>query len=552
MWGKGLGRTVRRMVDVRRDELPRVLPFVGAYAILLASLYILKPARNALFIHQAGVAQLPNVLMIVALVGGVAASLFARASKRLALEPLVLSTFAVLVAMLVGFRLLLTTEWVWVYYAFYVWVSLFGLVATSLVWLLANAAFDHREARRVFGLIGTGGIAGAILGGLFTGRVVEHVGTNDLLIICAFFVVCAMALLKMVTIPDGAQKGARRAARDTERAEERGTLGLITRSPLLVRLALLSWVIAIVSVAVEIQFNEVVDRTFTTTDAKTAFFGEMLAWLSAFAFLFQLFATPRILRAVGVGPALLFLPASLAIGSAFMLVAPGLLAAIALKVGDGGFRHSIHKSATEVVFLPVPGHVKRQVKLFLDTTVDTTGTGIGALVALGITAIGVGYGALGWLSIALVGVASFLALGLRGAYVDAFRSALEQRELDLADLRLELRDASTVHVLLPALKSTNERQLVYALDVLSSAKTPELHAVVRPLLTHPSAEVRRRAATALAGASDPASCAELERLLDDADHEVRAAAIAALALAANEGRLERLRGFLASPDARIR
>ena len=40
-------------------------------------------------------------------------------------------------------------------------------------------------------------------------------------------------------------------------------------------------------------------------------------------------------------------------GSAAVLLVPGLAAAVLVKLGDGGFRHSIHRSATELLYLPV-------------------------------------------------------------------------------------------------------------------------------------------------------------------------------------------------------
>ena len=58
-------------------------------------------------------------------------------------------------------------------YCFYTIVALFALLATSQFWVMANVVFNVREAKRLFGFIGAGGIAGGIVGGylnLFTGR----------------------------------------------------------------------------------------------------------------------------------------------------------------------------------------------------------------------------------------------------------------------------------------------------------------------------------------------------------------------------------------------
>ena len=62
----GVKKVLAGLVDVRREELPRILPLTLAYGLVMASLYVLKPARNALFLDQLGVGQLPYVLMLVA------------------------------------------------------------------------------------------------------------------------------------------------------------------------------------------------------------------------------------------------------------------------------------------------------------------------------------------------------------------------------------------------------------------------------------------------------------------------------------------------------
>src|SRR5688500_4410383 len=181
-----------------RDELRRVLPIAGAYALILASLYVLKPARNALFLERIGVERLPWVLILVAVVGGVAAALYGRYATRLRTDRLILRTYLAMIAMLIAFRVLIPIGGGWVFYLFYVWVALYGLLTTSLILLLANSAFSPRDARRVFGFIGTGGIAGAIVGGAATGQIARAVETENLLIVCIGLIAISLLLLRGV------------------------------------------------------------------------------------------------------------------------------------------------------------------------------------------------------------------------------------------------------------------------------------------------------------------------------------------------------------------
>src|SRR5688572_25802698 len=238
-----------------RDELRRVLPIAGAYALILASLYVLKPARNALFLQRIGVDRLPWVLILVALVGGFAAAVYGRYATRLRTDRLILRTYLAMIAMLIAFRALIPLGSAWVFYLFYIWVALYGLLTTSLIWLLANSAFSPREARRVFGFIGTGGIAGAIVGGAATGQIVGLIGTENLLIVCIFLIAVSLILLRTVPSIEAPEK--------KRKKESAAGLEAIIESKLLSSIAITAGLIAVVAVIVDIQFNEIVDRAIS-------------------------------------------------------------------------------------------------------------------------------------------------------------------------------------------------------------------------------------------------------------------------------------------------
>jgi AAA family ATP:ADP antiporter len=501
-------------LGLSRDEFARTVPITLAYGLLLASLYLLKPARNALFLESQGIAELPFVLVMVAVIGGLTTALYGNYAKTVRIDRLIRITFIGMIGMLFGFRFLLTTGWGWVVYAFYIWVALYGLLSTSLIWLLANAMFTSRQARKVFGYIGTGGIAGAIVGGAFTGSAAKIIGTQNLLFVCAAIIVLVLGLLKSSKPQEQAPRASKRKPKDG--------LSAILQSPLLVNLAITAGLIAMVAVIVDIQFNEIVDRTYANTDDKTAFFGAFFAYLSGFGFLFQLILTPLILRSFGVGVAILILPVAMGLGSGAILLAPGLIAAMIAKGADGGFRHSIHKAASEVLFLPVPPEQKNQAKLLLDTSVDTAATGLGAMLVLLLTGpMGLGHDKLSYISVPLVIIVVFVALRMRRAYVDAFRRALEGRQIDLEALRVNLDEAGVIGAILPALESENERQILYALQLLSSVRAKALFEPLQRLLTHSSAEVRTSALKVLQEQANAPANHLLEPLLADADESVR-------------------------------
>ena len=539
-------RILERFFGVRRREVYRIVPLTSAYGLVMASLYILKPARNALFLDRLGIEQLPFVLILVAAIGAGAALAFTRFTAALRIDRLVISTYLVLIVCLIGFRVLLPHQWSWSYYLFYVWVNIYGLLATSLIWLLANAVFNAREGRRLFGLIGTAGILGAVIGGIFTSWAVNLVGTENLLLVCA----AVLGLCLLALYPVRVREAVSKAGED----EGGGVLDDIKRSELVQMLGGVAALVAMVAAIIDVQFNQIVDEAFPSTDGKTAFFAQFFAALSAFAFLFQLVITPRVMRSWGVTSALLFLPLSMALGSFAVLFVPGLLAGVLVKFGDGAFRHSIHRSATEILYLPIPADIKRRVKVLLDTTVDNLATGVGAvLVLIALNLLGVSYQHLSFLSLGLIVLWFGVSVRSRRAYVDAFRQALERREIDLGEYTVDLTEAAAMDSIMKVLDSPNERRIIYGLDMLSGISARRLVEPVSALLSHPSGEVRARALEVLQNQeSEGLPLAQIDALQFDADLQVRVEALYCMCLHGDGDRGERLRTALAHADLRLR
>jgi len=48
---------------------------------------------------------------------------------------------------------------IWVFPAFYIWVKVFGVLGATQIWTVANYVLTTREAKRVFGMVGGGGLA---------------------------------------------------------------------------------------------------------------------------------------------------------------------------------------------------------------------------------------------------------------------------------------------------------------------------------------------------------------------------------------------------------
>ena len=94
---------------------------------------------------------------------------------------------------------------------FYVWVNCFGVIAPVQAWSFANSLFDTRQAKRLFGLIGSGASLGAIAGGVLARFLVEPVGgTINLMLVLARLILLAAVIVTVANVRIRRRRPARR------------------------------------------------------------------------------------------------------------------------------------------------------------------------------------------------------------------------------------------------------------------------------------------------------------------------------------------------------
>src|SRR5205085_11730110 len=117
-------------------------------------------------------------------------------------------------------------------------------------------------------------------------------------------------------------------------------------------------------------------------DALAIFFGNFLFYAGILSLLFQLLLTTRCLRKFGITTTLFVLPVAVFAGSMGLLAFGTLAAGVVLKGSDQVLRYSLDKSTAELLYLPLPGRLKLQVKWFIDTVIWRLGDGVSGLAVL--------------------------------------------------------------------------------------------------------------------------------------------------------------------------
>ena len=243
----------------------------------------------------------------------------------------------------------------------YVWISIAYIMTVSQFWLFSIHVLDPRQARRLFGFVGAGGLLGGVAGGQVARLVSNAMGTRTTFLVAAAILLTATALITLVHRLQAASEEPSAGTGRAEKADKaKGGFEVIGGSRHLQAISTVLVLTVVVAQIVDIQFNWSVEQAITGLDARTAFYGNFYSVMGISAFVFQLAFTSRIHRALGVGVALKVLPVTMAIGTVALFVAalmfPAILltAAFMLKVGENGLRYPAPRPRPDTPIEPPP------------------------------------------------------------------------------------------------------------------------------------------------------------------------------------------------------
>jgi len=506
------------------------------YLFLIITCYQLgKTARDALFLSVFRASKLPYADMAIALLVGVVVAVYVTIGRKIRLRDLLVGCLLLFALLQVGFWYLAKFQphRTWQYPAFYIWVGILGVLAPTQVWTLANYLLTTREAKRVFGLVGAGGITGWIFSGLLAQALAKTkgLGTESLLLAMAILLVLCAFLVVMLW----REKDRMRAVGATPHAVPsskglRESFKVIFSSSYLMSIAALITLASLATCFAGWQFKAIASAAYADKNALTAFFGRFNFWAGIACLVLQLVLTSRFLRRFGLGPALLVVPVIVFGSSIAVLVWGTLGAAILLKGGDSVVRYSLDKSSVELLYLPIAPELKLQAKSAIDTVIWRLGDGLaGFTLAIFTDQLHWSAQRVSIVNLVFTGGWIAAALAARRRYGETLLDSIRRRRLDAERQLAPVLDKSTADILAGQLESPDPKQVLYALEVFGASQGRQADPRLRDLLQHEEPAVRRRAVELLDAAGDLWALPRVEEMLRDPDGGVRSAALLFLA-----------------------
>jgi AAA family ATP:ADP antiporter len=434
----GSGRT--RAVSARGERLFALLMFLHFF-LIITCFWILKPLKKVHFIAfydragldlwgwHLGAAQaelLAKVLnLIVAFVAVLAFSLLARRFRR---ERLSFLSTGFFLAGFAGYALSFAERSAADVWSFYLFGDLFSTLMVATFFAFLSDSVTPDAAKRQYGPIGLGGLLGGLVGATVVAARIGDVEPPHWLWLCfgigVLILVVAFAAGRLAPCPGGAPDPRGEDARGPLAASLEGGR-LLLRSRYLLAIATIVAVYEVVSTTLDFQFTSAVSHHLDG-DAIDAHLASVFAITNGVSLAVQVLLTRLVMTRLGVGTALLVLPAASFAGSCAFLAAPGLWTGSLLNVADNGFSYSIHQSAKEALYVPTSAREKYQAKAFIDMFVQRFAKALAVVLGLGVTERFGRFETLRWLSLPVIAVILLWLWAVRRAG-DRFRELEEER-----------------------------------------------------------------------------------------------------------------------------
>jgi ATP:ADP antiporter, AAA family len=372
----GLITALDSALKVKPDERTRLAWSFAMFFAVLASYFTVRPVREMM---GAGLPGGPSQLFAYVLLVMIAlVPLFGFLATRLPRRFVLPAVYAFFISNLIAFAVAMRIEITpFVASCFFIWVSVYNLFVVSLFWSLMSDSWSSDQGKRLFGVIAAGGTTGAIAGPILAERLVHVIGTANLPLLSAAFLL--LALMASFKLSGGAGVQATGGAAETKPPVTLAAVlegaTRVFQSPYLARIALFIFLANLVSTYFYLEQARLVGDAFLGADgkpdkaARVAFFASLDLKVSIATALIQLFGTARVLARFGLVAALVALPVVCIAGLVGLSTLSTLTIVATIMVIERITAFALAGPAMRVLYTVVDPDEKYKAQNFIDTVV---------------------------------------------------------------------------------------------------------------------------------------------------------------------------------------
>ncbi|HZM22284.1 MAG TPA: MFS transporter, partial [Anaerolineales bacterium] len=279
----------------------------------------------------------------------------------------------------------------WLYPTLWLGKEVLNILVSLVIWGIAGAVSDTRQAKRLFPLFNASRILGQVIGGFVTGLLVSAIGTENLLLVWAGTLLLAFvfsrALLagtQIASRPERSERSRSRRKQPTLIQEMQRGYQYVRSSKLMTWISISTIFFSMLYFSISLPFSRAATEQYINEDSLASFLGLFNGLSTAAAFLASLLLANRLFARVGIMACILAFPIIYLIGFGALVLAPIFIVVVAFRFIQMLWLSGIADPAWQSMFNVVPPEKRDQVRAFISGVPEQAGT----FIAGGILIIG--------------------------------------------------------------------------------------------------------------------------------------------------------------------
>ncbi len=312
-------KDVYAIFNIEQDEKTSVLLFL-IQSVFLGIFYgAFDVGAHALFLNAYPASMIPKAYVISGLVGIVLTTLYARFQSRYKFSTVAMFNLIFILISTALLRVLFQyTESPWLVFLIFIMMGPLNIMALLGFWGAVGRMFSLRQGKRLFGLIDSGQIFGAILS-TFAIPVLISVGfeQKNLLFLSSVSVMCAFIMQIIISLKYNLNQ------ETIKKEKKRKRLPELLKNKYVLYMSVFVVMSMLAAFFIQFTFLSVTKENYPDHNDLAEFLGAFTGSLLLFTFLFKTFLYSKLMKTYGLKVSVLI--------SAFLL---GIFTAIAVLIGS--------------------------------------------------------------------------------------------------------------------------------------------------------------------------------------------------------------------------
>jgi AAA family ATP:ADP antiporter len=363
----------RLMGDSKRTDTMALIFALIAATTMIAQQVAGKATRDALFLSNFDVTNLPKVVIAAAIASITGVLIMSRLLSKISPIKLVPAVFGLSSLLYVGEWILLDYQPSVTSIILYLHMAVFGAILISGFWSIINERFDPHSAKQRVARIAAAAALGGVIGGILATEVTKVMDVRAMLLFLS-----GLHLICLVTVGCIGTPTPTRIAPLDNAVRTRSAFTVIAQTHYLQWMAALMVLVAVMAALTDYAFKSEASAHFQDSESLVAFFGTFYAVIGVLGFLLQSLLGRRILQRFGIGMTIALLPFTIAFFGTIGVAFTHLSTMVVLRGGQAAFTNSFFRSAFELLYTPLPPHKKRPTKTIIDVASDRLGDLVGS------------------------------------------------------------------------------------------------------------------------------------------------------------------------------